>query len=160
MEDTLKQGAVGQFVCFKLVEEEYAIDITYVREVIRVTRITPIPQMPRFCLGVINIRGNVVPVFDLRIRFGLSEKPFNNLTKILVASVDQIMISVVVDEILENIKLEMSQIDPAPSVKMKVEKECVMGIGELEGRMITILDLAKTHEFIMKDIKYSGAKGK
>ncbi|HPS20122.1 MAG TPA: chemotaxis protein CheW, partial [Candidatus Omnitrophota bacterium] len=103
---------------------------------------------------------NVVPVFDLRKRFGLTEKPFNNLTKILVASVDHIMISVVVDEILENVKLETAQIDPAPTVRMKVERECVMGIGELEGRMITILDLPKTHEFIMKDIRIGGVKGR
>lgn len=149
--DKDEQQKVEQFVCFKLASEEYAFDIKCVQEVIRVPRITPVPQMPDFCLGVINIRGNVVPLFDLRRKFHLTEKPFDSNTKILVAAIDNMLISMVVDEILDNIKLESAQIDPAPTVRMKIERDCIRGLGELEGRMIAILDLGKIHEVIKKD---------
>ena len=102
---------VQQFVCFKLADEEYALDIHYVQEVIRVHQITPVPQMPAFCLGVINIRGTVMPVFDLRRLFHLQEREFDSLTKILVATVDNVAISMIVDEILENVKLEIDHMD-------------------------------------------------
>lgn len=141
-----------QLVCFKLAEEEYAVDITHVQEVIRVQRITSIPQMPDFVLGVVNIRGNVVPVFDLRRRFSLQEKEFDNSTKMLVAKIGPDLISVIVDEILDNIKIECSHIDPSPNVKMQIDRECVRGIGELEGRMIVIVDLYKIHDFINRQI--------
>lgn len=153
MQDTKESEDVGQFVCFKLAEEEYALEIHCVREVIRVPRITPVPQMPDFCLGVINLRGNVIPLFDLRRKFGLQEKMFDDLTKILVASLSNVSIGFVADEVLENIKLDESQIDQTPPVKMKIEKECVRGIGELEGRMIIVLDMGKIHALIKKGIK-------
>ncbi len=147
-----EQTKIEQFVCFKLASEEYAFDIKCVQEVIRIPRITPVPQMPDFCLGVINIRGNVVPLFDLRRKFHLSEKAFDANSKILVVAVDNMLISMVVDEILDNIKLESSQIDPAPTVRMNIERECIKGLGEMEGRMIAILDLQKIHDVIKKDV--------
>lgn len=148
-ENGRKPGDVRQFVCFRLANEEYALDINYVQEVIRVHPITPVPQMPRFCLGVINIRGQVVSVFDLCKLFHLPEKPMDSITKILVATIDNVTISMVVDEILENIKFDESHIDPAPSVKMNVSRECIQGIGELDGRMIVIMDLPRIHETIL-----------
>ncbi len=108
--------------------------------------------MPEFSLGVINNRGNIIPVFDLRKKFHLSDKPFGPETRLLVASVDNTVISLVVDQVLDNVKFDMSQVDPAPAVKMNVDREYIQGLGELEGRMIVILDLQKMHEFIMKEI--------
>ena len=156
--NSIQDGEILQFVCFKLADEEYALDIKTVRGVIRVPHITPVPQMPDFCLGVINIRGNIVPVFDLRRRFGLFEKGTDSFTKIIVINVDNLMVSIIVDEIMENIKMEGSKIDPSPAVKMKIERACVKGIGELEDRMLIILDMIKLHEFIKSDIK-AGVSG-
>ncbi|MCD4780381.1 MAG: chemotaxis protein CheW [Candidatus Omnitrophica bacterium] len=150
--DFHEDNDVLQLVCFKLAEEEYAIDINLIREVILVPKITPVPQMPAFCLGVINNRGSVIPVFDLRRKFYLQEKEFDGNTRILVAYIDHQIISMVVDEVLDNIKFESTLIDPAPSVKMKIEREYIQGLGEVENRMIIILDLAKMHEFIKQEI--------
>ena len=148
----MQKDEVKQFVCFKLANEEYAIDIHCVQEVIRIPAITKVPQMPDFCLGIINIRGNVNPVFDLRRLFKLEEKEFDNKTKILVANIGETTISMIVDEILENIKLEAGHIDPAPSIKMNIDRDCIHGIGELEGRMIVIMDLSRIHEHVLEAI--------
>jgi purine-binding chemotaxis protein CheW len=141
-----------QLVCFKLADEEYAVRIIDIQEVIRVGHITPIPQVPPFALGVINLRGNIVSVFDLRSKLRLQQKEFNHSTKIIVANVEGEVFSFIVDEILENVTLDASQIDSAPDVKMTIDKDCVAGLGELQGRMITILNLKKVHETIKKEM--------
>ena len=146
------ETVIKQFVCFKLANEEYAIDIQLIQEVIKIPKITDIPQMPQFCLGVINSRGNIIPVFDLRRKFKLPDKEFTSETRILVASVDNTVISLVVDKVLDNVKFDMADIDPAPSVRMNIDREYIQGLGELEGRMIIILGLEKMHEHMMQEI--------
>ncbi|NTV29822.1 MAG: chemotaxis protein CheW [Candidatus Omnitrophica bacterium] len=143
---------VKQFVCFKLSNEEYGIDIQLIQEVIKCPKITTIPQMPEFCLGVINNRGSIIPVFDLRKQFHLSDRSFTADTRLLVASVDDAVISLVVDKVLDNVKFDMSQVDPAPAVKMNIDREYIQGLGELQGRMIVILNLEKMHACIMDEI--------
>jgi purine-binding chemotaxis protein CheW len=147
------QGEIKQFVCFKLANEEYAVDIQFVQEAIKVPKITPIPQMPEFCLGVINSRGNIIPVFDLRRMFHLADKEFSSETRILVATVEGALVSFVVDRVLDNVKFDMEQVDPAPAVKMNIDREYIEGLGELEHRMIVILGLEPMHEHIMKQIE-------
>ena len=142
-----------QLVCFMFADEQYAVDIKDVQAVIRVQKITYVPQMPDFVLGVINIRGNIIPVFDLRRKFGLREKAFNDNTKMIVVDIDASQICFIVDEILDNIKIGTSRVVPAPNVKMKVNRECIQGIGKLEGRMIIVLDLKELHNSILEDIK-------
>lgn len=146
---------IKQFVCFRLANEEYGIDIQYIQEVINVPKITQIPQMPGFCLGVINSRGNIVPVFDLCRKFLLAEKEFGISTKIFVAALPSGMVGFVVDDVLDSVKFDMMQIDPAPAIKMNIDREYIQGLGQLEGRMIVILDLEKMHEHILRDI-FSG----
>ena len=142
-----------QLVSFKFADEEYALDIAYIQEVIHVQKITYVPQMPDFSLGVINIRGNIIPVFDLRRKFGLREKPFDEKSKMIVAGVEGTQICFIVDEMLDHIKIEPAALAPAPAVKMKIKRECVAGIGRLDERMIIILDLVKIHEAILEDIQ-------
>jgi len=113
--------------------------------VMRVPRITHVPQMPDFTLGVINLRGSIVPVFDLRKKFGLGEKVFDDRTKLLVAEIGDAPVSFIVDEILDNIKVPASLVDPSPSVKMCIKRECIRGVARLEDRMVIILDLDKVH---------------
>lgn len=150
--EILKEDDIRQFVCFKLAEEEYAIDIVEIQEVIRVPAITEVPQMPAFTLGIINVRGNVIPVFDLRKKLFLPEKTLDFNTKIVIARVDEEAFGMIVDEVLDNVKLDASQIDPAPTVKMKVSRECITGLGKLNDRMIALLNLQRIHEEIKKDI--------
>lgn len=139
---------VVQLVCFRLAEEEYAIDITCVQEVIRIQNVTHVPQMPDFVLGVINIRGNIVPVFDLRVAFQLPQKSFDEHTKILVLNLGGLSFSIIVDEILDNVKLEKFQIDPAPSIKLKMDRACIHGLGQVGERMIIILDTSTVLDVI------------
>lgn len=148
-----EHSGVVQLVCFNLAEEEYAIDITKVQEVLRLQKITPVPQMPDFVLGVVNIRGDVIPVFDLRRKFKLSEKAPDKHTKIMIVNVSGLYISIIVDKILDNIKLDAVHIDPSPNVKMKMERDCVKGVGLFEDRIIIVLDLLKVHEHIQQSIK-------
>jgi len=143
---------IVQLVCFKLADEEYAVKITDTQEAIRIRHITHIPQTPVFALGVINLRGNILPVFDLRSWLKLPQKEFDHNTRIIIAEVGGNIFSFVVDSILENISLENSQIDPAPSVKMTIDRECVLGLGELEGRMVTILNLKRVQDGIKKEM--------
>ena len=152
-EKIINSDSMIQLVCFKLAEEEYAVNIIDIQEVIRVKKITHIPQTPNFALGVINLRGNIIPVFDLRTWLKLPQKGFDHKTKIIVANIggNQVF-SLLVDAVIENVTLGHSQIDAAPSIKMSVNKECVTGLGELEGRMITILNLKKVHEGIKKEM--------
>jgi purine-binding chemotaxis protein CheW len=146
------QTVIKQFVCFKLANEEYGIDIQLIQEVIKVPKVTQIPQMPYFCLGVINSRGNIIPVFDLRKKFHLADREFSGETRILVASLNNEAVSFVVDQVLDNVKFDMARVDPAPAVKMNIDREYIQGLGELEGRMIVILDLEKMHESMMTEI--------
>jgi purine-binding chemotaxis protein CheW len=148
-------STIMQVVCFKLADEEYAFDITRVQEVIRLQPITEVPQMPDFVLGVVNIRGSVVPVFDLRKKFHLPEKKADDHTKILVVSVDNELISFIVDEILDNLKLDSAQLDPAPAIKMSLEKECVLGVGLVDDRMISVLDISYVNKGINAAIEAS-----
>ncbi|MBU0650772.1 chemotaxis protein CheW [bacterium] len=143
---------VYQFVCFKMGSEEYALDITDVQEVIRYKQITPVPQMPDFTLGVVNIRGSVIPVFDIRKKFRLPEKPVDSFSRIVVVRVNDVNISFIVEEMLDNIKFRKSQIDPVPPVKMAIDKSCIKGIGEFTDRMVIILDLKNIHIEIKKSI--------
>jgi len=155
------EDSIIQLVCFKLADEEYALKITDIHEVIRLKAITHIPQTPAFALGVINLRGSIIAVFDLRFWLKRPCRPFDHDTRIIVASVDGGQIfSFVVDAVSENMTLEHAQIDPAPLVKLSVDKECVDGLGELQGRMITILNLKKVHDGFKKEmLAYVGHHG-
>ena len=151
-DQNLMTDAMTQLVCFKLATEEYAVKIIDIQEVIRTRHITHIPQTPLFALGVINLRGSIIPVFDLRSWLKLPLKDFDQDTKIIVANVGTQVFSFVVDTVLENIALGHDQIDHAPSVRMSIDKQCVDGLGELEGRMITILNLKKVHDGFKKEM--------
>ncbi len=139
---------VLQLVCFKLAEEEYAVDITSVQEVIRVSALTPVPQMPDFVLGVINVRGSIIPVFDLRKEFRLPEKEMDDQSKIIILNVRDVSFGIIADHILDNVKLDKNLVDPAPEVKLRMNRECIKGLGEIGKRMIIILNLAKVSEVI------------
>ncbi|MBF0298988.1 MAG: purine-binding chemotaxis protein CheW [Oligoflexia bacterium] len=149
---TSKTEPDNQYVCFKFDSDEYALDIKYIQEVIRIPAITHVPQMPDFVLGIVNIRGKIVPIFDLRKKLMLEDKPFNKLSKLIVTNKNNSLLSFVIDEISDNTKLNANQIDPTPSVKTKIDKNCINGIGILRERMIVILDFEKLNELINSEI--------
>lgn len=146
-------GDVLALICFKLGDEQYALNIADIREVLRSPQITHVPQMPEFVLGIINMRGNIIPLFDLGMKFGFGKGSFHQKTKVIVVDVPEGQISFVADDLLDNIKVERSSIAPAPSTGVKINKECVAGTIKIEARMITILDLNGVYELILEDIR-------
>lgn len=162
MNETVKKpsqkqdSSIIQLVCFKLGDEEYALDIMNVQEVIHLVDIMEVPQMPNFVHGVINVRGDVMPVFDLRVKFNLTVNEFTNKARIIVVMLGGEKISFIVDEILETLRIDANSIDPAPAVKMKIKRECIKGIGELVDRMIILLDIEEIHRDIKENIASYG----
>ncbi len=147
-----ERGSVLQYVCFKLANEEYAFNIMHIQEVIDFHTITPIPQMPYFVLGVVNIRGNIVPVFDLRRFFSLAEAPITEDTKMLVANIDGNWNSFVVDTVSDNMKIDADMIQETLPVVKHIDPLCISGIIELSGRMVVLIALENMYEDIKRHI--------
>jgi len=139
-----------QLVTFKLEREEYAIKINYVEEITRMTEVTRIPRAPYFIDGIVNLRGNVIPVLNLRKMFRMEEKEITNSTRIIIVDLDNKKTGIIVDEVSEVLRFEKSFIETPPDVLKNDEcKEYIDGVGKLDKgkRMILILDLEKIMSF-------------
>ena len=132
-----------QLVVFSLASEEYGVAITQVQEIIRQPDITRIPGMPDFIEGVINLRGRIIPVIDLRKRFGLEQKASNDKTRVVVADASSQTIGLVVDSVSEVVNLPKDQVDPIPPTIASIDAEYLSGVGKLEKRIVILLDLGK-----------------
>ena len=134
-----------QYLTFNLGEESFALDVAHVREILEFTSVTKIPQTPEFMRGVINLRGSVVPVMDMRVKFNLSmvEKTVN--TCIIVVEValgeETTILGALVDSVQEVFELEPDQIEPAPKIGTGFKTEFIKGMGKREERFIIILDI-------------------
>ena len=132
-----------QLVSFKLKEEEFGVDILQVREIIRVQQVTNFPNAPEFVEGVINLRGRVIPIVDLRKRFGLEKKEHSKSTRIIVVKVDEVTIGLIVDEVSEILRLPEDRVEPPPPIVAGIEADYIKGVGKLEDRLLVLLDLNK-----------------
>ncbi len=130
-----------QLVVFDLADEGYGVDIGSVREIIRMQEITRVPRAPDFVEGVINLRGRVIPVIDLRKRFGFNIADLTKDTRIVVVDIGGRDIGVVVDAVTEVLRLSADKVEPASSVITTSDSEYLLGIAKLEGRLIILLDL-------------------
>lgn len=134
----------NQYVVFKLDKGEFGIDIMNVSEIIPYEESITLPDTPSFSEGIINYRGNVIPIINLRRRFSLEDTEVTKDTRIIVINLDEKQIGFVVDEASQTIRLDSELIDPAPSVTEKVDKKYIMGIGKIdEKRLLIIIDLEK-----------------
>ena len=134
-------GRITQHVSFQLGNEEYGVEIVKVQEIIRMQDITRVPQMPDFIEGVINLRGNIIPIIDLRKRFALNVSEQTVETRIVVVSVEGRMVGVVVDRVSEVLKFSERQIEPPPAVIAGIGREYLRGIGKVGDRLIVLLDV-------------------
>ncbi|KAF0217436.1 MAG: purine-binding chemotaxis protein [Geobacteraceae bacterium] len=136
-----------QYLTFKLEEEVFALDIGKVREVLDFTTLTKVPQTPEFMRGVINLRGSVVPVVDMRLKFGMTEtdKTLNTCIIIVEIAVDGecTVIGAMADSVQEVIDLEPEQIEPPPRIGTKLNTEFIRGMGKRDDQFIIILDIDK-----------------
>lgn len=134
---------VLQLVTFRLGTEEYSLDILSVQEIIRHMHLTKVPRTPDFVEGVINLRGRVIPVLDLRKRFGLPSDEKTNETRIIVVEVEGKTVGLKVDAVSEVLRLPAAAVEPPPSLIAGVESEYIKGVGKLDGRLIILLDVGK-----------------
>jgi purine-binding chemotaxis protein CheW len=131
-----------QLVVFDLAHEHYGVDISTVREIIRMQEITRVPQTPDFVEGLINLRGKVIPVVDLRKRFCLAVTEESKENRIVVIDIGGHDIGVVVDAVTEVLRIPAGCVEPPSSIITTVESEYLVGIAKLSSRLIILLDLA------------------
>jgi purine-binding chemotaxis protein CheW len=137
-----KQDAeLMQLVTFSIGEEEFGVDILKVQEIIRMMEITKVPRAPEFVEGVINLRGKVIPIIDLRRRFGLSARGHDKHTRIIVIEINNMIVGFVVDSVSEVLRIPSSTVEPPPPVVSGMESEYISGVGKLEDRLLILLDL-------------------
>lgn len=136
-----------QYLTFTLADEVFSVDVARVREILEITNITKVPQVPDFMRGVINLRGCVVPVIDLRMKFGMEETAQTVNTCIIVVEVimdgENIVLGALADSVQEVIEMEPSQIEAAPHIGTHLKTEFLKGMGKHNGRFVMILDIDK-----------------
>jgi|WetSurMetagenome_2_1015567.scaffolds.fasta_scaffold396372_2 purine-binding chemotaxis protein CheW len=161
MEITKRKTLTGsRFLSFVLNEEEYCIEILKIKEIMGMTVITPIPQTPGFIKGVINLRGQIIPIIDLRLKFDMQFKDYADRTCIVVVELDydgqMTLMGIVVDSIQEVINIPKEKISEVPYINAKIRSEYIQGIAETGDRIKIILDITKVltqEEFvILKDM--------
>lgn len=130
-----------QLVTFSIGEEEFGVNILKVQEINRTMEITKVPRAPEFVEGVINLRGKVIPIIDLRRRFGLMSKPEDKDTRIIVIEINNIIVGFVVDAVSEVLRIPASTVEPPPPVVAGVESDYISGVGKLKDRLLIMLDL-------------------
>ncbi len=146
----INRGEIHQYLTFCLAEEEYAISVANIKEVLGVPKITRVPKMPPFMRGIINLRGSVVPVLDLRKKFGLGETELTSQTGIIVTEIEAeredgvpflLTVGVFSDEVKKVITIEPAAIEPPPKIGIAIDTAFIRGMGRVEGEFVIILDI-------------------
>jgi chemotaxis signal transduction protein len=135
------EAADIQLVGMKLGEEEYAVDVLKIQEIIRTVEITIVPRSDPYVLGVMNLRGKVIPVIDLRVRFNLDKTDFDKATRVIVVRFEKEQIGFVVDEVTQVIRIAKSMVEPTPPLVGAIGQEYILGICKFSERLIILLDI-------------------
>jgi purine-binding chemotaxis protein CheW len=143
MESAVIAEDVLQFVTFTLNSEDYAVNILNVQEINRITEITKVPNSPEYVEGVINLRGKVIPVINLRRKFNFEEKPTDDTSRIIIMEINGITNGLIVDSVSEVLRVPSSLIEPAPPMSSDLNTAFIKGIAKLEDRLIILLDIDK-----------------
>jgi purine-binding chemotaxis protein CheW len=140
-------GREGKYLTFTLADEDYGIGILKIKEIIGMMPITPVPQTPKFVKGVINLRGKVIPVVDLRLRFGMEEIEYNERTCIIVVEITgesgTIQTGIVVDAVSEVMNMKEGDIEDPPNFGTGLQTDYILGMAKLEGGVKILLDIDK-----------------
>lgn len=132
-----------QLVGFRIGKETFGVPIGLVHEIVRVPEITAVPDAPEYVEGVINLRGKIISVIDLRKRFGEKKIERNRKNRILVAEIERKMVGLIVDAASEVLRVSQNEIEDPPDVLDEAEVKYVTGVGKLNGRLVILVDLAK-----------------
>lgn len=142
-EEKKEAEATEHLVSFFLSYEEYAIDVRLVQEIIRVTEITQVPRAPEFIKGVINLRGRIIPVIDLKLKLGLGEVEIARQTRVVVVRLRERLIGLLVDGASQVLKVPVSSIEAAPEEVVEIAANYIRGVAKLAERLIILVDLQK-----------------
>lgn len=134
---------IRQFVEFKLGDEKYGVDILQVKTIERMMPITRVPKAPSFVEGVINLRGEIVPVIDLKKRFDLPEGKITENTRIIIVTVKDLTVGMIVDSSTEVIQLPQDEIEDAPAITSGIDSDYLEGVGKINDELLILLNLAK-----------------
>lgn len=149
MPNTIGKTAEGtteemfQLVSFTLGAEEFGVDILRVQEINRMVTVTSVPNSPSFVDGVINLRGKVIPIIDLRTRFGMPRKEHDKNTRIVVIELKNNIVGFVVDAVSEVLRIPRSVCEPPPAIVSGIHADYITAVGKLEDRLLILLDLEK-----------------
>lgn len=141
MGDTNLRAKPGQYLTFQLISEQYGVAIETVREINRVGEITPVPKTPDFVKGVMNLRGKIIPVVDLRVKFGMPSQGYTRDTCIIVIDSNIGQVGMIVDSVKEVVDLNNEQIEPPPMLGNEKTLAFVRGMGKIENRVIILVDV-------------------
>jgi len=139
----MNEGRILQLVTFKVDNEEFAVDILKVQEINKMINITHIPNAPPFVEGVINLRGKIIPIVDLRKRLGFEGKSYDKSTRIIVIELEGIVLGFIVDSVSEVLRISDSTVEPPPALVAGVESDYIEGVGKLDNRLLILLELKK-----------------
>jgi purine-binding chemotaxis protein CheW len=143
-ESTLPLAAAsGEFLTFALGEQQYGVDILKVQEIRGYEGVTTIPNTPPHIKGVINLRGTIVPVLDLRIKFHLGEARYDGFTVMIILNLGTRTVGVVVDSVSDVVQLRAEQIRPAPALGAGVDARYLVGVGVIDKRMVLLIDIER-----------------
>jgi purine-binding chemotaxis protein CheW len=138
-----KSEELLQLVSFNIGEEEFGVDILKVQEINRMLDVTRVPNAPEYVDGVINLRGKVIPIIDLRRRFGMERKEHDKNTRIVVVELSGKVVGFVVDAVSEVLRIPKSVTEPPPPIVAGVEAEYITAVGKLDDRLLILLELEK-----------------
>jgi purine-binding chemotaxis protein CheW len=142
--DELEEDALkDRYLTFHLGKESYGIEIRHVTEIIVLQEITKVPDLPDFIIGVVNLRGNVISVMDVRKRFHLETKEYDDRTCIIVVNIKDIAIGLLVDTVNEVLNIPEDQVDPPPKTHSGIKSSYIMGMGKVEKQVKILLDIEK-----------------
>ena len=150
-EETLSASSAGsehayefqQFLCFRVADEKYAVNIMDIKEIIKPREVTEVPRASVFISGVLSLRGIIIPVFDLRKRLGLSSAGETGKERVIVVKKDEEFCGALVDEVIQVARIAASAIEPPPAVLYGIDRDFVNGIGRFDKQMLILLNLEK-----------------
>ncbi len=136
-------SSTNEFLAFKLGKEEYGIDILKVQEIRGYEAVTRIANSPEFIKGVVNLRGIIVPIIDMRIKFNLGEPTYDQFTVVIILNISGRVVGMVVDSVSDVITLTQEQMKPAPDIGTTFESDHLMGLGTIDERMLILVNIDK-----------------
>jgi purine-binding chemotaxis protein CheW len=145
MEKYTETAATGarEYLTFRLDQEEYGIDILKVQEIRGYEPPTRIAHAPAFIKGVVNLRGTIIPIVDMRLKFNCSKAEYNSFTVVIILNLRNRVVGIVVDSVSDVMELSAESIRPAPEIESVIDNDCIMGLGSVSERMLILLDIEK-----------------